>query len=100
MGHKKHVIIKKRLSYTQPLFDNIALGSQSIPDESRALVNTIVICVENHQGQNRGCFIWIRFGHFKSGDKGSGAHIQEDDSIFAFCLPEGRASPHLVIESG
>ena len=34
-------------------YEEIALGFQSIPDESKPMVNTMVIYVENHQGTNR-----------------------------------------------
>ena len=60
----------------------------------KALVNTIVIFVENHLDTNRDLFILIRFGHLKSRDKGSGPHIFADHSISETCPLEERASPH------
>ena len=71
-GTQKHLILKSRISATSEYFAKHALGFQSIPDESRARLDTIVINLEKHLGTNRDCFIWIRFGDLKSGDKGFG----------------------------
>ena len=52
------------------------------------------IYVENNLGLNRDCSMWTPFGHLKSGDKGSGAHLHLDASTSAFCPLEKRALPH------
>ena len=46
--------------------------------------------------------MWTIFGHFESGgDKGSGQHMQEDQSISEIsgtCSMKERASPHMESE--
>ena len=40
-------------------------------DESKAMVNTIIVYVAHQEGKNRECFTWTRFGQLKLGDMGS-----------------------------
>ena len=49
--------------------------------DSEPGVRTVGIYVENHEDQNRKCFIWIRFDHRKFGEKESLPYLREDASI-------------------
>ena len=55
-GTSKHLISEVTTSISEDV-DEIWVAFQSIPEETRALVDTIVIYVENHHGLNRDSFI-------------------------------------------
>ena len=81
-------------------FDTIAAVVFPVRSLWIALVCRYGICVENHGGATRECFIWTRFGDLKSGDKGSGVLLLKDHLISETCPLEENASPHLVSVGG
>ena len=46
--------------------------------DSETEVDTVRIYVENDQGKNRECVIWIRFDNMKLGEKGPLTLLLED----------------------
>ena len=62
-------------------------------------MDIVGIYMENHEGRNRDCFIWIRFDHGNVGEKGSIPHLREDALISKTCVLEGSASHLLVSRS-
>ena len=75
-------------------FHGIAAVGPHLRSDWWALVDRYGIYVENHGVLNRDCVLWRRFGHLKSGDKGSGANLREDHSISETWHPEEKAAPH------
>jgi hypothetical protein len=60
--------------------------------DSEPGVDTVGIYVENHEGRNRECFIWIRIDNMKLGERGSMALLPEDLLISETCPLEESAS--------
>ena len=63
--------------------------------DSEPGVDTNGIYVENHEGKNRECFIWIRLHHRNLGEKGYQTLLLEDPLIYKNCPLEESASHHL-----